>query len=73
MGTLRTRPATRRQHVLEKCSEMSLPYFVRLGLVASPHKRGREVMKKMLKIKETKLIVTSEGYLFLERFPRMCC
>ena len=50
---------------------MSLPNFERLDLVDFAHERKSEVASIRLRAKERKLIVLSEGHLFLERFPRM--
>ena len=72
-GISRTRPASRSQHILEKCSETNLPYSERLDLEASPPKRRSEVIKIRLRHKEIQLILLSEEYLFLKWFPRRCC
>ena len=73
MGTSRTRPAARHQHTLKTFSETSLPNLERLDLVAFAHEKRSEVIRIRLTAKEKKLIVLSEKYVFLERFPRLHC
>ena len=73
MGTSRTRPAARLQHIQKTCSETSLPNFERLDLAAFAHENRSEVIKIRLRAKERKLIVLCEKHVFLECFSKMDC
>ena len=68
MGTFRTRPAARTQHIFETRLGMSLPYFEGLRSLAYTHPRRIRVIKMKLRIKERQLIVLSEECRSFKKF-----